>query len=175
MAICYTLMGRKLWGSKSIGELTYYQKKSIKSKRKVVKMFIIIVVIFAICWLPYQGFFIFVYHHSHFAETSYIQHVYLSFYWLAMSNAMVNPIIYYWMNNRFRVYFQLIMCKRTDCANSPTQEFIKYQRSDVIPYNSGRLKSTSIRWKHNMAETQMQNLRIRSISINDHKQDTTVV
>lgn len=68
---------------------------------QVVKMFIIIVTIFAVCWLPYQGFFIFVYHHRHFTESSYVQHVYLSFYWLAMSNSMVNPIIYYWMNNRY--------------------------------------------------------------------------
>ncbi|XP_060819533.1 tachykinin-like peptides receptor 86C isoform X2 [Bombus pascuorum] len=173
MAICYTLMGRKLWGSKSIGELTYYQKKSIKSKRKVVKMFIIVVVIFAICWLPYQGFFIFVYHHRHLAENSNIQHVYLSFYWLAMSNAMVNPIIYYWMNNRFRLYFQLIICKRTYCDDSPMHDFVK--RTDVIPYNSSRLKSTSIRWKHNMPKTQMQNIRMRSTCINDHKQDTTTV
>lgn len=35
MAICYTLMGRKLWGSKSIGEHTQHQKDSMKSKRKV--------------------------------------------------------------------------------------------------------------------------------------------
>lgn len=40
---------------------------------------------------------------------------------------------------------------------------------------SGRPKSTSIRWKHNMAKTQMQNIRMRSICINDHKQDTTTV
>lgn len=76
---------------------------------QVVKMFIIVVVIFAICWLPYQGFFIFVYHHRHLAENSNIQHVYLSFYWLAMSNAMVNPIIYYWMNNRWVSYLDNIL------------------------------------------------------------------
>ena len=68
--------------------------------------------------------------------TSYVQHLYLGFYWLAMSNSMVNPIIYYWMNGkwvytfndkksqetqtkycsycsfifRFRIYFQQIIC-----------------------------------------------------------------
>jgi tachykinin-like receptor len=35
MAVCYTLMGRELWGSRSIGELTQRQMDSIKSKRKV--------------------------------------------------------------------------------------------------------------------------------------------
>ncbi|KAJ9575714.1 hypothetical protein L9F63_007422, partial [Diploptera punctata] len=34
MAICYTLMGRELWGSRTIGELTQRQTESIKSKRK---------------------------------------------------------------------------------------------------------------------------------------------
>ncbi|RLU27239.1 hypothetical protein DMN91_001040 [Ooceraea biroi] len=108
MAFCYSCMGRELWGSKSIGELTHYQRESMRSKRKVVKMFICVVVIFAVCWLPYQGFFIFVYHHRHFAESSYVQHVYLGFYWLAMSNSMVNPIIYYWMNNRSRFVIYLL-------------------------------------------------------------------
>ena len=37
-------------------------------------------------------------------------HVYLCFYWLAMSNSCVNPIIYYWMNMRFRAYFNKIFC-----------------------------------------------------------------
>lgn len=77
---------------------------SLLNLLQVVKMFIIVVTIFAVCWLPYQGFFIFVYHHRHFTESSYVQHVYLSFYWLAMSNSMVNPIIYYWMNNRYALF-----------------------------------------------------------------------
>ncbi|KAL0275015.1 UNVERIFIED_CONTAM: hypothetical protein PYX00_003006 [Menopon gallinae] len=110
MAVCYTLMGIELWGSRSIGEFTQRQMDSIKSKRKVVRMFIIVVTIFAFCWLPYHGYFIYAYHNKAVAGSAYVQHVYLSFYWLAMSNAMVNPIIYYWMNVRFRVYFQRIIC-----------------------------------------------------------------
>ncbi|XP_073993519.1 tachykinin-like peptides receptor 86C isoform X2 [Rhodnius prolixus] len=110
MAICYTLMGRELWGSKSIGEQTQRQLDNIKSKRKVVRMFITVISIFTICWLPYHGYFIYVFHHESVAVSSYVPHLYLSFYWLAMSNAMVNPIIYYWMNNRFRVYFRQIIC-----------------------------------------------------------------
>lgn len=35
MIICYTVMGRELWGSQSIGENTERQTESVKSKKKV--------------------------------------------------------------------------------------------------------------------------------------------
>lgn len=35
MVICYTLMGKELWGSQSIGEHTERQRESVKSKKKV--------------------------------------------------------------------------------------------------------------------------------------------
>ncbi|XP_049537972.1 tachykinin-like peptides receptor 86C [Anopheles darlingi] len=100
MIVCYSLMGRELWGSRSIGEHTERQLESMKSKKKVVRMFIIVVTIFAICWLPYHLFFVYAYHNNQMTSSSYVQQLYLGFYWLAMSNAMVNPIIYYWMNGR---------------------------------------------------------------------------
>ncbi|XP_020296166.1 tachykinin-like peptides receptor 86C [Pseudomyrmex gracilis] len=169
MIVCYSCMGRKLWGSQSIGEQTHNQKESINSKRKVVKMFIIVVIIFAVCWMPYQGFFIFVYHHRSFVEKSYVQHVYLSFYWLAMSNSMVNPIIYYWMNNRFRVYFELIICKcycvmgRTNVRRGEMQELATLQRSGLAVCNSGRCKSTSLRWRPSVAESQIQTFKMNTV------------
>jgi tachykinin-like receptor len=63
-------------------------------------MFIIIVSIFAVCWLPYHAYFIYTHHDRTLTYSKYVQHLYLGFYWLAMSNAMVNPLIYYWMNAR---------------------------------------------------------------------------
>ena len=68
---------------------------------QVVKMFMVVVVIFAICWLPYHVYFIYTYHNKEVTTKPYIQHVYLSFYWLAMANAMINPAIYYGMNARY--------------------------------------------------------------------------
>lgn len=67
---------------------------------QVVKMFIVIVLAFALCWLPQQAFFLYTFHNAQILDTSYIQHIYLACYWLAMSNATVNPLIYYWMNAR---------------------------------------------------------------------------
>ncbi|XP_011313057.1 tachykinin-like peptides receptor 86C isoform X2 [Fopius arisanus] len=184
MAVCYTLMGRKLWGSKSIGEHTQHQKESMKSKRKVVKMFIIVVLIFGVCWLPYQGFFILLYHQRRIGGTSYVQHVYLSFYWLAMANAMVNPLIYYWMNNRFRVYFQQIICRccmigRSNTRTRQMHELTGFRRSDTARSQSGRFRTTSIRWRHSTGESHVQTFRMNSRSIcekiNSGRQDFTII
>lgn len=73
-------------------------------------MFIAIIVIFAICWLPYHMFYVYAYHQPHITSTNNTPHLFLAFYWFAMANSMVNPIIYYWMNRRFRHYFQRILC-----------------------------------------------------------------
>lgn len=73
-------------------------------------MFIAVVTIFAICWLPYHMFYVYSYHQPQISSKSFVPHMFLGFYWLAMANSMVNPIIYYWMNKRFRHYFQKVMC-----------------------------------------------------------------
>ncbi|XP_041970883.1 tachykinin-like peptides receptor 86C [Aricia agestis] len=115
MTFFYSAMGKVLWGSRSIGELTQRQLDSIRSKRKVVKMFILVIVIFGICWLPYHSYFIYTHFNPSILYMKYVQHVYLAFYWLAMANAMVNPIIYYWMNAKFRSYFRTaILCRWRD-------------------------------------------------------------
>ncbi|XP_037924023.1 tachykinin-like peptides receptor 86C isoform X2 [Hermetia illucens] len=148
MLVCYSLMGRVLWGSKSIGENTERQIESMKSKKKVVRMFIVIVSIFAICWLPYHMFFIYAYHNNKVTSAKYVQHMYLGFYWLAMSNAMVNPIIYYWMNRRFRIYFQRAICCL--CFNSMKPSSLRND-SPSLHYDN------KVRWNRSTIETQIQN------------------
>ena len=71
-------------------------------------MFAVVVWIFMVCWAPYHIYFIYSYHNPQITRISYISHVYLAFYWLAMATTCVNPIIYYWMNKRFRAYFNMI-------------------------------------------------------------------
>ncbi len=63
-------------------------------------MFITVVVVFGICWFPYHAYFLYTYHDKDIISNPVIQHVYLGFYWLAMANSMINPIIYYFMNAR---------------------------------------------------------------------------
>ncbi|XP_065583386.1 tachykinin-like peptides receptor 86C [Artemia franciscana] len=94
---------------KGIGESTGSQIENIQAKKKIVRMFIILVAVFTICWLPYHIYFIYQYHDPEFLGTTYVKHVYLAVYWLAMSNAMINPLLYYAMNTRFRQHFKCLL------------------------------------------------------------------
>uniref|UniRef100_S4R5F0 Tachykinin receptor 1 n=1 Tax=Petromyzon marinus TaxID=7757 RepID=S4R5F0_PETMA len=67
---------------------------------KVVKMMIVVVCTFAICWLPYHVYFLVYEIDSELFQWKYIQQVYLAVFWLAMSCSMYNPIIYCCLNNR---------------------------------------------------------------------------
>ena len=35
----------------------------------------------------------------------YTPNMYLAFYWLAMANSCVNPLVYYWMNKRYQTVY----------------------------------------------------------------------
>ncbi|CAK1598509.1 unnamed protein product [Parnassius mnemosyne] len=106
MTYTYARVGVELWGSQSIGECTQRQLDNIKSKRRVVKMMIVVVVIFAVCWLPFHVYFVVTSYYPDVVNYPHIQEIYLGIYWLAMSNSMYNPIIYCWMNSKFRRGFK---------------------------------------------------------------------
>ncbi|CAL4097464.1 unnamed protein product [Meganyctiphanes norvegica] len=108
MGFTYSRIGFTLWGSRSIGEQTQRQMDAIRSKRKVVKMMVVVVIIFTVCWLPYHTIFILFNVIPEISHYAHIQEIFLGIYWLAMSNSMYNPMIYCWLNNRFRNGFKRV-------------------------------------------------------------------
>ncbi|XP_038625209.1 neuromedin-K receptor [Tachyglossus aculeatus] len=106
MGITYTIVGITLWGGEIPGDTSDKYHEQLKAKRKVVKMMIVVVVTFAICWLPYHIYFIVTGIYQHLNRWKYIQQVYLASFWLAMSSTMYNPIIYCCLNKRFRAGFK---------------------------------------------------------------------
>ena len=100
MCVSYSRMCSKLWNDNIVGNFSDALMKAKESKKKVVKMFIVIVVLFGICWLPYNIYFLYVFHDPNVSRQPYIKNVYLSLYWLAMANSCINPFILYFMNKR---------------------------------------------------------------------------
>ncbi|KAJ0050922.1 hypothetical protein NL108_009916, partial [Boleophthalmus pectinirostris] len=99
MAITYTIVGVTLWGGEIPGDSSDNYHGQLQAKRKVVKMMIIVVVTFALCWLPYHVYFIVMGLNKDLGRRKFIQQVYLSVLWLAMSSTMYNPIIYCCLNS----------------------------------------------------------------------------
>ncbi|XP_077865510.1 substance-P receptor-like [Saccoglossus kowalevskii] len=106
MAVSYTIVGIKLWVSQTPGECSHRHREQLRAKRKVVKMMIVVLVIFAVCWLPLHIYMLLARHHPYLYKQAHMQHVYMAIYWLAISNSMYNPFIYCWMNDRFRRGFK---------------------------------------------------------------------
>ncbi|XP_077999605.1 neuromedin-K receptor-like [Glandiceps talaboti] len=106
--ICYTIVGVKLWGSQAPGESSNRHKEQLKAKRKVVKMLMFVVIIFAVCWLPIHVYFLLGHYFNEVYSYKYINHIYMAIYWLAMSNSMYNPFIYCCLNDSFRMGFKKV-------------------------------------------------------------------
>ena len=198
MAFCYVKMGKHIkivniwnhllsWSGKNLwrdtpGEVTESTIKCRKNKRKIVKMFAVIISVFGVCWLPYHVYFLYAYHEPEIMRFPHIKNIYLGFYWLAMANCALNPIvssllpltrfklnlykpilqIYYWMGNRFRKYFnQLIFfrCFKKRNIDGPVDHFVQdgCLREDPIPLTS--FKSPSV------LSRRSQSFYLRNVSI----------
>ncbi|XP_077461296.1 tachykinin receptor 3a [Stigmatopora argus] len=106
MGITYSIVGVTLWGGEIPGDSSDNYHGQLRAKRKVVKMMIIVLVTFALCWLPFHIYFIVIGLNKQLSRWKSIQQVYLAVLWLAMSSTMYNPIIYCCLNSRFRAGFK---------------------------------------------------------------------
>ena len=118
----YTLICRTLALRKIPGNITDRNRAIVeKSKRKVVRLLVIICVVFALCWFPtyINHYFWFVrpdLNHKLPIELSLI------FAWIAHANSAINPCLYILLNSTFRQALVAILrnlCKRQNrtCAN----------------------------------------------------------
>ncbi|XP_061535614.1 neuromedin-K receptor-like [Phycodurus eques] len=108
MAITYSVVGVTLWGGEIPGDTSDNYQGQLRAKRKIVKMMMVVVVTFALCWLPYHVYFMVTGLNKHLSKWKSIQQVYLAVLWLAMSSTMYNPIIYCCLNSRFRAGFKRV-------------------------------------------------------------------
>ncbi|KAI3362493.1 hypothetical protein L3Q82_012782, partial [Scortum barcoo] len=143
MGCAYTTVGVSLWASEIPGDSSEHYKEQLFAKRKVVKMMIVVVCTFAVCWLPYHIYFLLHQFFPDLFEQRYIQQVYLAIMWLAMSSTMYNPIIYYCLNSRFRAGFQQVFCC---CAPTVAKEELelkspRYLHTQVSIYRASRMET----------------------------------
>ncbi|XP_053211251.1 RYamide receptor-like isoform X3 [Panonychus citri] len=105
----YTRIAIVVWGKTTPGEAEDARDKRLAaSKRKMIKMMITCVTAFTLCWLPFNTFIVVGDNYPDIFSYPHIIYVWFACHWLAMSHACCNPIIYCWMNTRFREGFKYI-------------------------------------------------------------------
>ncbi|KAG9328119.1 hypothetical protein JZ751_011662 [Albula glossodonta] len=146
MGCAYLVVGLTLWASKIPGDSSDRYREQLTAKRKVVKMMIVVVCTFAICWLPYHVYFLLHEFFPHLSEEMFIQQVYLAIMWLAMSSTMYNPIIYYLLNDRFRAGFRQAFCWCPCIADGSYEglelKSTRYLQTQVSVYKASRMETT---------------------------------
>ncbi|XP_037087899.1 probable G-protein coupled receptor 83 [Pollicipes pollicipes] len=70
-------------------------------------MLVIVVVLFIICWLPYQLYYVLQSIFPVISQFRYINVIFFCFHWLAMANSCCNPFIYGIYNEKFKREFRI--------------------------------------------------------------------
>lgn len=103
IGVTYGRIVRKLWVRTHVGAVTEHQQLSQqKAKRKSIKMMIVIVTVFAICWLPLNLYQLLANFHPNVEVFHYNSTSFFICHWIAISSTCYNPFLYFWLNERFR-------------------------------------------------------------------------
>ncbi|CAK9799551.1 RYamide receptor [Anthophora quadrimaculata] len=99
----YTSIAVMVWGKRPPGEAENARdQRMARSKRKMVKMMVTVVIVFTICWLPFNILNLLMDNNETLGSWSGLPFVWMVLHWLAMSHSCYNPVIYCWMNAKFR-------------------------------------------------------------------------
>lgn len=111
ISVAYARVAKKLWLCNTIGDVTTEQYLALRrKKKKTIKMLMLVVVLFALCWFPLNCYVLLL--SSKVIRTN--NALYFAFHWFAMSSTCYNPFIYCWLNENFRIELKalLSMCQR---------------------------------------------------------------
>lgn len=108
ITLVYSRMAHRLWGSRAPGNAEDSRDANLlRNKKKVIKMLVIVVTLFALCWLPLQTYNFLHMVYPEINQYRYINIIFFCCDWLAMSNSCYNPFIYGIYNEKFQREFRL--------------------------------------------------------------------
>lgn len=117
--ICYVKILVQVWRKAIQGtESAQAQERSIRRKRKITRMVFVIVLLFAICWLPTHVFRLWKEFDTRFHMTAnniYFDFANLFALCLVYANSCVNPFVYAFKTTSFKEHFKKLF---TSCCHS---------------------------------------------------------
>lgn len=128
IAVFYSIVSFKLWirripGNPSAANLRHAEL----SKRRTIKMLVIIVIVFSLCWLPahLMHFFIFFDEETYYKIPSLWQ---LIAFGVSQGNSSINPYLYIALNRNFRRAYVDVL---SSCF-SPAKNLVRSRGSNTI-------------------------------------------
>ena len=112
----------------------FVQKVIYRSKVRVLKMLVVVVVLFVCCWLPLYGVNMRIYFGPALDSNSFefdvlTQVVMPVIQWMALTSSAVNPIVYCLFSRKFRVGFQELA--RAGCRRCPSSSRVAVGKGSV--------------------------------------------
>lgn len=155
ISYCYVQIWFTVWTRNIPGETKHEQMDMMmaKSKIKVVKMLVVVVVVFMLSWLPLYTIITFMKFAGQGLEEGGAGEELISLMvpiaqWLGSSNSCINPILYAFFNNKFRRGFIAIVRSKQCCGTL---------RYDLKPKTSTfRSKSDFYSYRSSWRDTQME-------------------
>ena len=96
--ICLTLWHRSMPGEAS----SEIEKRNEITKRRVVRMLVIITAVFALCWFPAHFYHLLIAYRPD-VDRKLPYYVMILCFWLGHANSAVNPWLYMMLNEKFRI------------------------------------------------------------------------
>lgn len=125
IAFLYTVIMLKLWRRRAPGqELTLNQENKDRTNRKVLKMLVTVVIVFALSWLPlYVRMFVMFAESDRYVCGLPYEMDFLTLY-LGHANSAINPYIYVIFNENYRRGFKSVLSTRERSSKSSVSQSI---------------------------------------------------
>ena len=129
--VIYFLICRKLWLRKIPGNLTDGNRAAAeKSKRKVVRLLVVIVVIFALCWFPnYVNHYFWFVRPDLYLKGMLPLEVEFFNIWIGHANSAINPCVYILLNAKFRKEL-VVMLACCPCLRDYSEKLSRFLSSN---------------------------------------------
>ncbi|XP_034240392.1 RYamide receptor-like, partial [Thrips palmi] len=108
----YARIAVVIWVKRTPGEAENSRDRRFAcAKRKMIKMMVVVVAGYTICWLPFNALVVAWDTNTGLGDWAGLPPLWFCTHWLAMSHSCLNPLIYYWMNARFRACYRVALAR----------------------------------------------------------------
>uniref|UniRef100_A0A182W418 G-protein coupled receptors family 1 profile domain-containing protein n=1 Tax=Anopheles minimus TaxID=112268 RepID=A0A182W418_9DIPT len=143
----YACIGWRVWARSTNASFPSSSVRQFRrARRRTVQMTLAVVAAFVICWLPFNALLL-----APLDDPSWepLPYLWFTFHWLAMSHCCLNPLIYCYMNAKFRAGFRALLLQplvrlwRPYCCHCGHHRATTTISSERLPVGSSEVELTT--------------------------------